>query len=278
MFTEKSLLTQLNEIMKNGFEVPTDTDPFVIIKEVCGHLGNPDPVLRDELGYSLLAEWIYKRRILNHQQLQELYSIMVSDNMWFYKIGEINTDSVLMRSFTSLGITLLLLVDSDTPFLTEEEWLALLERTVDYCILEKDLRGYVEETGWLHAAAHVADVFNAFAKHPKFAEKHTKYILKAINKVMENAQFVFQYEEDERFSRAISNLVYNKHLCLKELISWFDQAVIDFEPYIIGMRKRVNWKQLFRSTISQLSKRNLLHSTDISVLTVSNNKFDNPYI
>jgi hypothetical protein len=37
--------------------------------------------------------------------------------MWFYKIGESNTDSVFMRSFTSLVITLLLKVDKDVPFL-----------------------------------------------------------------------------------------------------------------------------------------------------------------
>jgi hypothetical protein len=203
---------------------------------------------------------------------------MVSENMWFYKIGEINTDSVFMRSFTSLGITLLLLVDKDTPFLTKEEWETLLERTIEYCTLEKDLRGYVEENGWLHAAAHVADVLNAFAKHPNFSAHHTEYILTAINKVMENAQYVFQHEEDERLSRAIVNLVDDKHLSLEELMVWFEQANIDFEPYILGMRKRVNWKHLFRSCISQLSKKKLLTNLiDNSILTVAN-KFENPYI
>ncbi|MFC5651242.1 DUF2785 domain-containing protein [Paenibacillus solisilvae] len=279
MFNEETLLSLLNKISKQQFEVPPDIEPFELIKEVCRHLGNPNPVLRDELGYSLLAEWIYKKKTLNHQQLRELYSIMVSNHMWFCRIGEINTDSVFMRSFTSLGITLLLLVDIDTPFLTIEEWEILLERTVVYCTLEKDLRGYVEENGWLHAAAHAADVLNAFAKHPNFSVNHTRFILTAINKVMENALDVFRHEEDERLARAIANLIENKHLPLEELITWFEQANIDFEPYIVRMTKRINWKHLLRSCISQLTKRKLLtDSMDKSVLTTFNNLFDSPYI
>jgi hypothetical protein len=279
LVTEKSLLTLLNRISRHQFEIPNDIDPFDVIKEVCRNLGNPDPVLRDDLGYSLLVEWIYKRRTLNHQQLRELYSVMISDNMWFYKIGEVNTDSVFMRSFTSLGISLLLSVDRDTTFLTDEEWTILLQRTLDYCTLEKDLRGYDEQKGWMHAVAHVADVLNAFAKHPNFSIKHTKYMLTAINKVMENAQDVFQYEEDERLARVIANLVDNNHLRLEDLRAWFKKTDINFEPYILGMRKRVNWKLLFRSCYSQLLKRELVpHSNDLSILTVPNNKFDNPYI
>lgn len=279
MFTEQTLLKLLNNISRNQFEVPTDLDPFQLMKEVCRHLGNPDPVLRDELGYSLLAEWIYRKKILNQQQLRELYSMISSDHMWFYRMGEMHTDSVLMRSFSSLVITLLLLVDKDTPFLTDGEWTILLERTVEYCTLEKDLRGYDEEKEWLHAAAHVADVLNAFAKHPNFSEKHTPYILEAINKVMENTQDVFQYEEDERLSRALANLVDYKHISLEELITWFEQANNDVEPYVVGMRKRVNWKLLFRSCISQLSKRKLFsYSNDLSLLAIANKKFDNRYI
>jgi hypothetical protein len=56
MFTEETLLSLLNKISKLKFVVPPDIDPFELIKEVCRHLGNPNPVLRDEHGYSLLAE------------------------------------------------------------------------------------------------------------------------------------------------------------------------------------------------------------------------------
>jgi hypothetical protein len=204
---------------------------------------------------------------------------MISDNMWFNRIGEINTESVLMRSFTSLGITLLLLVDSDINFLEHDEWIDLLQLTVDYCTQERDLRGYDDGIGWLHSAAHVADVLNALANHPNYCREHNKYILKAINMVMENAVEIFQYEEDERLSRVITSLFGNNHLTLEELLMWFEQANIDLTPYLLGMRKRVNWKLLFRSCFSQLSKRKLYHnSIDNTLLTNIKNKFENPYL
>lgn len=273
--TEECLETMLNNITNNHYEVPADTDPFQLIKEVCYQLGNPNPVLRDDLGYSLLAQWIYKKRLFNNEQLRELYLTMNSDKMWFYRIGETNTNSVLMRSFTSLGITLLLLIDSDSPFLTDEELSELVERTVNYCSYEKDLRGYHEEYGWMHAAAHVADVLNAFAKHARFSKIHTSNILHAISKVMENALEVFQYEEDERLARALVNLIASNHLSLNDLMFWFEQVNMECEPYIAKMRRRMNWKLLYRSCISQLEKRELIKSTDLSY---SNRKFDNSYL
>jgi hypothetical protein len=63
VYTEKSLFTILCELKSDYFEIPDNIEPFQLIKEVCRHLGNPDPVLRDELGYTLLADWIYKRKI-----------------------------------------------------------------------------------------------------------------------------------------------------------------------------------------------------------------------
>ncbi|WP_164462096.1 DUF2785 domain-containing protein [Bacillus sp. FJAT-42376] len=274
---DEMLKSRLVELSKNQFKPGREEDCFLLIKEVCRNLGSPDAVLRDELGYTLLAEWVYRQKLLTNDQLHELYKMMISEDMWFYKIGEIQTDSVLMRSFTSLGMTLLLKTDQDDPFLTKTDWQKALMSTVQYCTLEKDLRGYSETAGWMHAAAHVADLLTAFAEHPDFSSIHTKTLLTCMERIMENAKTVFKDEEDERLARSLKALVQHSHLSADEMLDWFARIPLEAESYINGYRKRINWKHLFRASLLQLHKKDLFSQERLSS-ELTRSRFNNPYI
>lgn len=249
---EQEMYQTLQGVGETGYQVPDGGDPYLIVQEILDHLGSPHAELRDRLGYTVLSQWIYRQRLLTPSQLHQIYTRVISSDMWFSHIGEQGTNSVLLRSFSSLTVALLLLVDADEPFLQQEEWEALLDITVRYCEQELDFRGYLAEAGWAHAAAHVADVINVFAKHPKTTSEHVPKLLQAIQVLIDHANEVFVDEEDERLARPINHLVQAQLLSIDELCQWLESVSCTRDEYLSSMYLRINWKHFARSLVFQL--------------------------
>jgi hypothetical protein len=86
------------DIAKNHY-FPANQSADVLANELSSLLASPDPELRDELAYSILARWIY-RGLLSQPTL-----ISLTDT-WRANLkdgpGETGTNSVLKRSFSAL--------------------------------------------------------------------------------------------------------------------------------------------------------------------------------
>lgn len=59
-------------IATNNYAVPRNESADALAKELSGLLASPDSELRDDLAYSILAHWIYKRDLLSTPILIEL--------------------------------------------------------------------------------------------------------------------------------------------------------------------------------------------------------------
>src|SRR5207253_1214405 len=57
-------------IAKNKYAVPANESADALAHEVSGFLALPDPELRDDLAYSILARWIYRGYISNATAIQ----------------------------------------------------------------------------------------------------------------------------------------------------------------------------------------------------------------
>ena len=72
-------------------------------------------------------------------------------------IGEVGTDTVLLRSFSALDLSILAALELQDPVLDAAGYRRLLDDALAYLAAERDLRGIDSRVGWIHATAHAAD-------------------------------------------------------------------------------------------------------------------------
>ena len=188
------------QVARNHYVVPQRTEIFPLAKELSGYLASPDPELRDDLAYSILASWIVRQNQFSHAEL-----ISLADD-WQRNltrgIGESSTDTVLLRSFSALSLASLAERDLKDPFLDAERFGALLNAALDYLRDEKDLRGFDERQGWIHATAHTADLLAALAGNRRFEKREQHRVLDAIAQRLSTANAVFTMGEQDRLANA----------------------------------------------------------------------------
>jgi hypothetical protein len=110
----------LKEIRDNDYRICEVQDYFSLAQAMVAHLGSPDPVLRDDLIYDILANWITTDR-LSAGQLKQLLDVCLDSSHLFYSIGEYETDSVFARSFSALAIALIIDAHRRHGFLSGSE-------------------------------------------------------------------------------------------------------------------------------------------------------------
>jgi len=104
----------LQTLVENNFLLPVDIDPFSFLKALLPNFASTDWQLRDELTYPIMARIILleqDRYQLTGAQLEEQLLTCIDKDHLFYRIGEAGTDSVFMRSFSSLVFPLVLGAD-----------------------------------------------------------------------------------------------------------------------------------------------------------------------
>jgi hypothetical protein len=112
------------------------------------------------------------------------------------------SDAVLKRSFSALCLAVLAERDLKTPFLGPERYHALLNAALEYLASERDLRGYDERKGWIHATAHTADLLAALARHPALKPAEQNQMLTGIARRLATAPEVFTQGEQDRLAQA----------------------------------------------------------------------------
>ncbi len=140
-------------------------------------------------------------------------------------IGGAGTDAALKRSFSALVLSVVAARDDAAPFLTEAEYRDLLDRALAYLGAERDVRGYDEEKGWIHSAAHTADLLKFLGRNRYLRPADQVRVLDAVSSKLRAAPVVFAHGEDERLARAILSLVARADFNPVEFSSWVDRAV-----------------------------------------------------
>jgi len=212
-------------ITKNRYAVPEGQPAFPLLRELSEYLGSPDPELRDDLAYTITAVWIK-----HHQQFStdELNSLL---DEWRANlragIGESGMDSVLKRSFSALCLASLAERDLKAPFLTEGRYRVLLADALAYLRDERDVRGFDPALGWIHSAAHTADLLTALAGNPLFRAGDQRRVLDAIAGRLVSAHQIFTYGEQDRLALVAATIAQRKDLDAKEFHDWLSALDAD---------------------------------------------------
>jgi Protein of unknown function (DUF2785) len=205
------------QIKQSDFAVPEGESPLKLILELSDSLGSTDAEMRDGFAYEIPAAWIYTKKLLGPADLRVLLGRWTANLK--SGIGETSGDSVLLRSFSALDLSLLAAHDLQAPFLSPAEFEALLADALAYLRDERDVRGYTPPVGWRHSCAHTADLLKFLVRSPHLKiHDHARFLDAVQAKVTRIGNPVYVWGEDERLARALLSLVRRGD---------FDPALVD---------------------------------------------------
>jgi len=240
-------------IIAADYAIPADRTTADLTPELLEFLGAPDPELRDDIAYSILAQWIIRgvytpddQRALIPQMTHNLSN----------GLGERNTNSVFLRSFSTLVLAAIVYRDNHQPFLTEPEVRGVMDQTLHYFAEEQDLRGYVPDKGWAHSCAHTADLIDELALHRFLGASDLERLLWAVaDKVLAPSGTILLYDEDERLSVAVVSALRRDLLSRSFFESWLGK--------LAGFMERTPRHTIFSDANNHsayLNTKNLLRS------------------
>lgn len=198
-------------IARDGGEVPEGESAAALLAEFDELFASRDAFLRDQLGYGLAQRWILRERRLSAEEARGLAGTWTA---WLGRgLGEEGSDTVLVRAFAALDLSLLAAYDLEQPFLDDAGFAALLDGALDELANERDLRGWEPEIGWIHATAHTADLLKFLARNDRLDEEGQARILEGIAlRMVEPGPPVFVHDEDERLAAAVVSVLAREDL------------------------------------------------------------------
>ncbi len=197
--------------------VPTRESAFGLVSEAVSFLGSPDSAWRDDVGYGVVATCVFQKKLVKPEERRELVT-RLSANLRL-GIGETGTDSVLLRSFSALDLSIFAALEDEEPALDDAGYRRLLDDALAYLHDERDLRGLEPRVGWIHATAHTADLLKFLARDPRFTPADQARLLDAAwSKMTAPGTPVFTHAEDERMAAALLSVTRRPD---------FDPAILD---------------------------------------------------
>ena len=182
--------------------VPADESAAGLVREAIGLLGSPDPAWRDDVGYGVIVSCVYQKKLLDAGQRREIIDTLTGNLR--RGIGEAGTDTVLLRSFSALDLSILAALELQDPVLDAAGYRRLLDDALAYLAAERDLRGIDPRVGWIHATAHTADLLKFLARDPRFTPADQVRLLDAAwLRMTAPGTPVFTHAEDERLAAAL---------------------------------------------------------------------------
>lgn len=236
----------LRSIVEQNYAIPEMLDSLDFAQRLLANLGSSDEELRDDLSYMILARGILEPGKLESEQLKQLLTRVLSDEHLFYHIGEVNNDSILMRSFSNLIIAAILYTDASRPGLSRESIGRVKDALVRYVREEKDWRGYIEGKGWAHGMAHLAEALDTYAQHPHTTSDDRKDVLKLLSQLSKTSVPLF-YEEDVRLATVAHHIILGKQVDSEFLHSWLKSCYVQRQADIRSWRRANNTKNFLRS-------------------------------
>ena len=241
-------------IVDAKFEVPAGETAAKLAGELVTRLGDVDPVMRDDLAFTILTSWIYDKKLLGPDALRPIARTL--EGNLARDLGTTGTDAVLLRSFSALTLSVVAARDNATPFLGDDEFRHLLDSALDYFRNERDLRGFDAAKGWIHTAAHTADLLKFLARSQRLRAGDQSRILSALLE-KQRAGAAFAQGEDERMARVAMSIARRADFDRAVFREWLDAAKLAAafpkSPTVDALRTHQNVRHLLAALWTELS-------------------------
>jgi hypothetical protein len=211
-----------HQIKENDFALPDGYDLTTLTDELFGYLGSPDETLRGAIAYVILEQWIREKNLYSDSELTGMLDRLLGH---LHKgIGEAETDSVFLRSFSLWALAFILQRDIKQPFLSVEKFTELVSRIAKYVRDEQDLRGWVDGKGWVHTTAHIASLLSVIAQNRHANTSTDERILALIAEHMtRQTDYVYGHGEDDRMAQTVVIILESNHVDIEFWRGWLKQ-------------------------------------------------------
>ncbi|HUG33583.1 MAG TPA: DUF2785 domain-containing protein [Anaerolineales bacterium] len=217
------------DLGKNEYKIPGGYELRDLTKTLFSYLGSTDPELRDEIAYTVYANWL-KRGMYTRDEVRAHVEELTS-NME-HGIDKTESDTVFLRSFSVLFLAEIVHNDNKKPLLDEVQIKAILAKGLWYLEAEKDPRGYIPVKGWAHALAHTADLMLVLGKNNKTDRHDLEEMLHAIaKKLIHSTNWVYIHGEDERLANAVTAILRRELITSEFLKTWVGSFAEPEKPW-----------------------------------------------
>jgi hypothetical protein len=205
-------------IAKDDYKIPDGHSLDGLTRTLFGYIGSTDPELRDDIAYMVYANWL-KRELYSKDKIRTHVNELLAN--LDKGIGEMETDSVFLRTFSVLLLAEIVHNDNKSPLLDKEQTQSILKKGLWYLEAEKDPRGHIPVKGWAHALAHTADLMLVLGKS-RFSERDTlEKILQGIaHKLIHSTNWIYIHGEDDRLANAIIEILKRELVIIEFLKTW----------------------------------------------------------
>ncbi|MDI4634905.1 DUF2785 domain-containing protein [Pelomonas sp. V22] len=187
-------------------------------------LANPDPALRDGLGFELLSTWM-RAKALKPETLQVLRARLLP------VLSGPDITSGFHAPFAALTLAEIARVDRLQPFLSPAERLDLLERACAYLAGVRDYRGFTQDEGWRHGVAHGADLLMQLSLNPALDAAAQRRILQAVaSQVLAAGGQAYQFGEGQRLARPALFAAARGEISAEDWQHWLTSALAAATP------------------------------------------------
>lgn len=161
-------------------------------------LSDPDPALRDGIGFEALSSWLRAdsldapTKLAAYEQLLPVLAPASADTAGF------------RQPFAALVLSELARADRKSPYLSPEQRAALVEAGASYLESVRDYRGFDAGEGWRHGVAHGADLLLQLAVNPVLDKPQLDRIFAAVaSQVAPPVEHFYVYNEPSRLARPL---------------------------------------------------------------------------
>jgi hypothetical protein len=202
------------QVLESDMAVPRTRPLNELTAELVTMLGSGNPVERDDIAYPVLASWITEGV---YDDLLISFGDSLCDGLML-GLGGHDDDTVFRRSFSALVLAECVRRDNVAHVLPVDTVLNWADRSLGWYVREQDLRGWVDQSGWVRAVANGADLLAALAQSRHMGAMHLGVLLDVIGeRMMFSTTRVLTDGEDDRLATAAlmilqRNLVPPDHL------------------------------------------------------------------
>jgi hypothetical protein len=179
-----------------------------LLVELTTMLASPDPTVRDDLAFTVLAKWLTRDECVPVAERRVLLAAWTQNlRRGIDAAAGQRGNEVVGRSFAALALSLLAATDAKQPWLTAAEHAALLASALAYLGDEHDVRGFDDRLGWVHSVAHTADLLKFLLRSERLTKDQQAAALEAVARKLAATEVPLVHGEDERLARAVLSIV-----------------------------------------------------------------------
>lgn len=258
----EQLIIDLQRIEENDYELRSGEQIRDYVKLMLEYIGDPQSELRDDLIYSTFYKWMNEKQWFSDAELRELLLILLDEQHLFYHIGSKEDQAVFTRTFSVLVVALILQRHREKAFLDSAEFTNVKEALIRYYEEEQDLRGFMQEEGWAHAAAHGADALDELVLCLESDAAIREEVLAVIQRMLYNDhQYIFNDEEDERMATIVATIIDHHLLPQQSIVDW-----------VSSLEQCGGWPRSRNKYVARVNTKNFLRSLYFRLLPTMKNQ------